>query len=194
MMKLSKYKENLQICRKKYQNFVEKIHRMWYYITTDRRKKTYMDDKGVRKMVTVLDVARHILEKQGTMTTMKLQKLCYYVQAWYLAWYESPMFDEDFEAWANGPVCPELFAYHRGKFVISSSDLPKMSQNFTDGQIDTIDKILNYYGDKEPNWLSELTHMERPWKEARKKAGALPGSLCNEIITKDSMLDYYSGL
>ena len=180
--------------KKIFQKFIENIKHMWYYIITNKRKKSCTVRNGVEKMATVLDVARYILEKQGSMTTMKLQKLCYYVQAWHLAWYEIPMFDEDFEAWANGPVCPELFSYHKGKFVISSLDLPQKSESFCKNQVETIDKILNYYGDKEPNWLSELTHMERPWKEAREKASALPGSYCNEIITKESMLDYYSGL
>ncbi len=40
---------------------------------------------------------------------MKLQKLCYYCQAWYLAWNNEPLFDEEFEAWASGPVCKELY-------------------------------------------------------------------------------------
>lgn len=43
------------------------------------------------------------------MTTMKLEKLTYYCQAWSLAWDDVPLFDEEFEAWANGPVCPQLF-------------------------------------------------------------------------------------
>ena len=29
-------------------------------------------------MADIIDVAKYILEKCGTMTTMKLQKLCYY--------------------------------------------------------------------------------------------------------------------
>ena len=55
-------------------------------------------------MMTVLDVAAYILERQGSMTTMKLQKLVYYCQAWSLVWDERPLFDESIEAWANGPV------------------------------------------------------------------------------------------
>ena len=51
---------------------------------------------------------------------MKLQKLVYYCQAWSLAWDDKPLFDEDFEAWANHPVCPELFKHHKGKVYIRS--------------------------------------------------------------------------
>ena len=70
-------------------------------------------------MANIISVAKYILEQRGAMTTMKLQKLCYYSQAWSLAWDDKPLFDEDFQAWANGPVCPELFRWHKGKFAIS---------------------------------------------------------------------------
>ena len=49
-------------------------------------------------MATVFDVAKYILEKKGTMSTMKLQKLCYYSQAWSLVWDDQPLFNEDFES------------------------------------------------------------------------------------------------
>ncbi|WP_307850044.1 MULTISPECIES: type II toxin-antitoxin system antitoxin SocA domain-containing protein [unclassified Saccharopolyspora] len=42
------------------------------------------------------------------MTAMKLQKLVYYSQAWHLVWDERPLFDEPVQAWANGPVVPDL--------------------------------------------------------------------------------------
>lgn len=147
-------------------------------------------------MANIVDTARYILEKKGTMSTMKLQKLCYYSQAWTLAWDETPLFDEDFQAWANGPVCRELFDLHKGKFLIGADDLPQFSgeHNLSPAECETIDKVLEFYGDKEGHWLSELTHKERPWKEARQKANVLPGDSCNEIITKESMADYYAGL
>ena len=45
-------------------------------------------------MANVFDVAKYILEKLGTLSTMKLQKLCYYCQAWSLVWDDTPLFDE----------------------------------------------------------------------------------------------------
>lgn len=76
-------------------------------------------------MADVFDVAAYILNKQGRMTTMKLQKLCYYAQAWHLVWAEKPLFDEPIQAWANGPVCPELYQAHKGKFDIDARELPQ---------------------------------------------------------------------
>ena len=70
-------------------------------------------------MASVFDVAKYILENCGTMSTMKLQKLCYYSQAWSLVWDDTPLFEEDFHAWANGPVCKELFFYTQGQYSVS---------------------------------------------------------------------------
>ena len=42
-------------------------------------------------MGSVFDTAKYILEKCGTMSTMKLQKLCYYSQAWSLVWDDAPL-------------------------------------------------------------------------------------------------------
>ncbi len=144
-------------------------------------------------MASVFDVAKYILEQKGDMTTMKLQKLCYYSQAWTLAWDDVPLFDEDFEAWANGPVCRELYNKHYGMFNISTNMLlVGNSSNLTDEQKENINIILKDYGDKEPYWLSGLTHSERPWKEAR--TGCKDGEACRNIITKESMREYYGGL
>lgn len=145
------------------------------------------------KMSTVFDVAKYILKKTGQITTMKLQKLVYYCQAWSLAWDGVPLFDEDFQAWANGPVCPELFNRHHGKFVVDEGFLADVSDySFGKDAIETMDAVLGHYGDKESHWLSELTHKESPWKEAR--AGIPNGERCTTVISKDSMQQYYGGL
>lgn len=144
-------------------------------------------------MATVLNVAKYVLTRVGQVTTMKLQKLVYYCQAWSLSWDGIPLFEEDFQAWANGPVCPELFDRHRGRFVVDSNmlrDIP--DYDFSDDAIETMNSVLDYYGDKEPQWLSELTHKEAPWKEAR--AGIPAGMPSDKIITKESMQQYYGGL
>ena len=144
-------------------------------------------------MVKVYDVAKYILKKQGPMTTMKLQKLVYYCQAWSLGWDEVPLFDEEFQAWANGPVCPQLFSKHKGQFIVDESLFDeRVDANFSQDEIETMDAVLDYYGDKDPQWLSELTHKERPWKEARE--GCAPGAYCDKIISKESMQEYYGGL
>lgn len=144
-------------------------------------------------MATVFDVAKYVLQQLGPLTTIKLQKEVYYCQAWSLAWDGKPLFEEDFQAWANGPVCPELFQKHQGKFVVDESlfeDIPDYP--FLSDEIETMTEVLKYYGDKESHWLSELTHKEAPWREAR--AGVPMGEPSKNIITKESMQLYYGGL
>ena len=64
----------------------------------------------------VLDVAAYILMKRGRLSAWKLQKLCYYAQAWSLVWDDECLFTERIEAWANGPVVPFLYKQHRRTF------------------------------------------------------------------------------
>ena len=141
--------------------------------------------------IQVFDVAAYILQKMKPMTTMKLQKLVYYSQAWSLVWDEKLLFEEDIEAWANGPVVRDLFDYHRGMYEISTMPLgnPRL---LNQKQQDTVDAVLEYYGHRSAQWLIELTHMENPWIEARK--GLLPLERGNRVIPLDTMADYYSSL
>lgn len=143
-------------------------------------------------MADVFDVAKYILATRGTMSTMKLQKLCYYCQAWSLVWDDRPLFAEEFHAWANGPVCKELFFQTQGAFSVEASDEPGNINELTANQKDTIETVLEYYEPHDAQWLSQLTHMENPWKKARE--GVPSGVGCDNIISKESMAEYYGGL
>ena len=143
-------------------------------------------------MSNVFDVAQYILETCGPMTAMKLEKLVYYCQAWSLVWDERPMFPERIEAWANGPVVTALFDAHRGLFKVNSSTFHGNSASLDRDALDTIDAVLKYYGNKTSQWLSDLTHKEDPWKDAR--AGIPPGVRSNREITQASMAEYYSSI
>lgn len=141
--------------------------------------------------VRAFDVAAYILQKMGTMTTMKLQKLVYYSQAWSLVWDEKRLFEEDVEAWANGPVVRALFNFHRGMYEIAS--VPIGNPNLLNqDQRDSVDAVLKYYGDKPSQWLIELTHMEDPWRDARKGLPKLERG--SRVIPLGAMADYYSSL
>lgn len=129
------------------------------------------------------------------MSTWKLQKLCYYSQAWSLAWTGEPIFSEDFEAWSNGPVCPELFHAYKGKFIVSLSAIPVSRESepaLTDSQRETIDRVLEIYGSWQPYEFREQTHAESPWKVA---CGDLEiGERCQTVISKTTMGEYYGSL
>jgi len=143
-------------------------------------------------MVNVFDVAQYILNSLGKMTTWKLQKLCYYSQAWSLVWDEKPLFKERIEAWANGPVIPDLYEKHKGRFYITQikGSPGKLKKN----QIETIKAVLEVYGDKTSDWLSQLTHREAPWQLARSRAHLGYGERGNAEIRLDDMAEYYGGL
>jgi uncharacterized phage-associated protein len=142
-------------------------------------------------MASVDDVAAAILARTGPLSAMKLQKLVYYAQAWHLVWEDRPLFDARIEAWANGPVSPKLYRRHRGQFRVSSwphGDPGKLDE----GELTTIESVVNFYGDKSAQWLSELTHREDPWRLAR--AGLRAGERGNAEINRASMAEYYAGL
>ena len=142
--------------------------------------------------VRAIDVADYILRKRGPMSAMKLQKIVYYSQAWALVWTEKPLFSDDIQAWANGPVVPGLYAKHRGHYSLAKGFFQGEPERLNPDQKDVIDKVLNYYGSKDPQWLSNLTHLEAPWKEAR--YGIAPGERGNMVISKESIIEYYSSL
>ena len=122
---------------------------------------------------------------------MKLQKLVYYCQAWHLVWDDEPLFVDEIQAWANGPVIPVLYQAHRGQFKVGQlreGNAAILSQS----EEETIDAICESYGKLSASQLSELTHREDPWRNAR--VGLHPGERGNKIIGHDSMAEYYGSL
>ncbi|BAC91838.1 Panacea domain-containing protein [Gloeobacter violaceus] len=142
-------------------------------------------------MGTADDAAAYILNKLGAITAMKLQKLLYYSQAWSLVWDDHPLFDERIEAWANGPVIPAIYEQHRGQYLVTEW-LAGNPGNLGSDAIETIDAVLKVYGDKSSQWLSDLTHKEAPWRDAR--LGIPTGVPCKQEITQASMAEYYGSL
>lgn len=143
--------------------------------------------------VTVFDVAKYILEKQGEMTAMKLQKLVFYSKAWIMVWDEDELFTEEIQAWANGAVVPELFKKHKGIFKINAAFIDNGdSSKLSDSQKDGIDKVLGYYGKFSAQQLSDINHQESPWIDARR--GLHPTQISDDVITPGAMFEYYSGI
>lgn len=134
----------------------------------------------------VFDVAKYILHELGAIQVWKLHKLIYYCQAWSLVWDDEPLFEENFYAWDNGPVCKELYEKHIGLYRLSENDIHGEINGFTTSRKKTMGAVLDHYGDKEPYWLRELVREEDPWKKAKEYK--------DSIITKESMFEYYSSL
>ena len=142
---------------------------------------------------TVADVAAYFLAESGTrMTTMKLQKLCYYGQAWSLVWDNKNLFNAPIYAWANGPVIPELFKLHKGKYYVVPGAFDKYGADLTKldaDQAETCDAILDSYGKFTGVQLSHLTHREAPWINAR--GNRTYKDKGGDRITPEALVNYY---
>lgn len=139
----------------------------------------------------IFDIADWFLNKSN-MTHKKLQKLCYYAQAWCYAIKGFRLIDTDFEAWIHGPVSPALWE----KFKSFGFDTIKL-RGYKDDVIETQDKHLlddvwETYGDYTGNALEALSHRERPWLDAR--TGYAEDERCNVVISPKAMADYYRSI
>lgn len=148
-------------------------------------------ERSVYTMPTVLDAAQYILERttHKTVSLLRLERLCYYAQGWNLAWDDEPIFQEDFYANQNGPVCYELLDGVPNRFSITKTDMIGDSDALTDEQKGSIDAILEYYEEYSTNRLGDLVRFDQPWKIAYEngKKGRGDGNL----ISKRCMKQYY---
>lgn len=142
--------------------------------------------------VTIFDVASYFLSKSGcdSLPVTKLHRLCYYAQAWHLAWEGEPLFGEDFEAWLFGPICPELREWHRGSFKVSEC-LEGDSTKFTKSQQESIDSVWDFYGHRKSYWLTQLSLQEGPWQNARPNWYS---KVEGPVIKKSDLAVYYRNL
>lgn len=106
------------------------------------------------------------------MTPMKIQKLVYYAQAWYLKLFKTPLVDEYFSRWEHGPVIPSL--YHdlkvNGNYAVKNKlghvrimdgKVQYISPTIDDPNVVSfLDKILEVYGSYTAFQLSNMTHQQ----------------------------------
>lgn len=148
----------------------------------------------MRTLVPVRDVAAFILRDLRSTDTMKLQKLCYFSYGYHLVWESRRLFPEHFEAWANGPVVPELFRMHRGRFLVNDGDLPGNPDALDDGELESVRIVLAAYRDVDARTLSAATHQPGPWTKARERAGAGPLDRATERLLDGEIAEYFETL
>lgn len=129
-----------------------------------------------------------LAKKTGSfVSNLKLQKLVFYAQAWHLAIYGKPLFQEDFQAWVHGPVIPELYQKYKafGWQPISDEDTPDLPE--------AVEAFLREVADEyfacDAYELEQMTHLEDPWKLARE--GLMPDEPSERQIEKAWMQEYY---
>jgi len=144
-------------------------------------------------MCKIFDVAKYILSEIGEVSTMKLQKLCYYsLVEGLVSPQHTAIFSNKFEAWANGPVCRDLWNVHKGLFyvdkkIIPTSLLSKREIPVTHKKY--INAALEKYGKMTGTELSELTHSEKPWQDAIKNVNSARNS--SRIISHKAIIEFY---
>ena len=142
-------------------------------------------------MVDVFDVAKWFLSKES-MTHKKLQKLCYYAQAWHYTLLGEPLFADEVQAWIHGPVIPALYNKYSKYGWRKIPQSKKKSFTFTPESLDILETVVNTYIRFDGDTLECITHAELPWQEARK--GLHPMVACTKPITLKSMKDFYQNL
>lgn len=156
-------------------------------------------------MYSALDIARYVVNysnsKDYGITNLKLQKVLYFIQAWFLMKKEERCFRNEIIAWELGPVIPEV--YHEFKrfgssyipnvksfLSIDNDDIWSMKRvAFTDDVIndsdkEIINKIVDDLSEFSATYLVKVTHKQKPWIDAYAKGK-------NTIISEESMRNYF---
>lgn len=144
-------------------------------------------------MYSIIDIANWFLH-HTTCDQKKLQKLCYYAQAWHLALYGTRLFPNGFEAWVHGPVCRILWERLN---VYGFEDIPR--NLFSSGAKDIDERTDQFllrvsatYGKYSGFDLECLTHTETPWINAREGYNEM--ERCTVEISDEDMMNYYRSL
>ena len=123
-------------------------------------------------------------EREG-ITNLKLQKILYFAQAYYLAKVGKPLFSNKIEAWEYGPVIPEIyqkFKKHGSDSIISSED----KSSLADEDKEILKKVWGTFGGYSASRLVDIAHAHTPWKEANASS--------DKVISHKALKEYYTPL
>jgi len=140
-------------------------------------------------------VAQYLINQLTEVTPLALQKLLYISQSFYAVLNPGTfMFDDDCQAWARGPVYPDVYyKYHEyGYNPIDSTkecfDRPEAKLSLK--ELEVLDQVIKTFGRFSGTVLERITHLEDPWILAR---GHLqPTDRSQNIISKASITEYFS--
>ena len=149
-------------------------------------------------MADIFDVANYILkisrdntgdedeeEDVDFISNMKLQKLVYFCQGFFLALCGKPLFPETIEAWKHGPVCPRLYQPLKifgASPITASIDPEKIS--LTEQERSIINMVYSTYRQYSSSGLRKITHNDGPWKTTK----------IGTEISQKIMLQYFESL
>ena len=138
-----------------------------------------------------LDIAKKLIFKAQNdepnggerLTNLKLQKLLYYQQGFHLAFFGTPLFAEDVEAWMYGPVVPAVYDEYS---AYGSSALPEVKEpvSLSEDEEELFNEVYDAYREFSAIGLMNRTHSERPWLDA------VPHDR-GTVISQESMTSYF---
>lgn len=122
------------------------------------------------KTYRAVDIARWFLEwaaaEDAEISNLKLQKLLYFAQGHFMDLHKgTPLFSDDMEAWAHGPVVPAVYREYKkfGSGNIEVED-PDFNWDTFDPEVnDLLVTCWNTYGGMAAWKLRNLTHAQDPW-------------------------------
>jgi len=136
------------------------------------------------KLVSAHDVAQELRRRMPDAGQAQLHKWSYYAQAWHLILTGAPLFGEEIEAYAHGPVVASLWKAER-------HDWPRPQPMPLDvtGHL-VLDLVLETYGSW-PAWqLKQQTHREGPWRDLMEDDGPAEPS---PVISHEALLEWFEG-
>lgn len=120
-------------------------------------------------MYKVLDVCKYVVyysnSKSYGISNLRLQKILYFIQAYFFRIKHTPCFSDEIEAWDFGPVVP--CAYHEYK-QFGAGEIPdyrKPDKEIIKGKdADIIRGVVDLLSEYSTTQLVEITHKQFPWR------------------------------
>lgn len=185
---------------KKWYKYIEEEKRNSRTNKLEEKKMGEIEAVNIQVNADIGDVADWFLLKEN-MSNKKIQKLCYYAQAWSLAKLDTDISTNcTFEAWVHGPVNMKLYKKFKSfgwrSLKIVESDIKmvtdKVNAVFCAEQKEVLEAVWDTYGMLSADELEALTHEEKPWKEQRK--GLNPFENSRNEISVETMKEFYRSI
>lgn len=119
---------------------------------------------------------------------LKVQKLLYYSEAWSQALLDKELLDENIQAWAHGPVVPEVFQEFKGNNW-QPLPVPEAVPDFSADEKEVLEQVYDTYGHLPAKTLEAMTHEDDPWVQARR--GVAPEARCENVISKQHIKEFF---
>ena len=149
---------------------------MWRRINENRITMAY-DVKEIAKKI----IAKTDTEHGDTISNLKLQKMLYYMQGFHLAFFGTPLFEEEIKAWQYGPVVPSVYEEYK-RYESKAIDLPEGPViELTEDEEAVFDNVYDEYNQFSAVALMKMTHEESPWRSTE----------ISQVIDKEKIKQFF---